>query len=178
MLKNLTYPQKTYVLAISFVAFLVVGYRWSFSDTFELAGEIKEKEQKLNWLKDKEKELPALKAKMQEFERCYTAKDSSSVRDKLTAYISDYAEHNNCLVTEIPVNSDYKNERLNIQTNSFTIRGSFADLLQLLHALEKDYQYVSRIMSARFYSTRDPQSKKKTLYLTLIAQSFKQKEKK
>jgi hypothetical protein len=138
--------------------------------------EIKSKENKLQWLKEKEKELPALKSKMAEFEKAYSKNDSMAVRDKLTAYISDFAEKNSCLVTDIPHNSSFKNDKLNIQTNTFTIKGNFHTLLALLHKLENDYKYVSKIMSARFFSVRDLQTKKKNLYLTLITQSFEQKK--
>lgn len=157
--------------------FFVAGYQLSFSDTLQLSSQIDEKENKLNWLKQKEKELPALKAKMLEFEMAYSNEDSSSVRDRLTAYISDFAERNNCLVTEIPVNSSFRNDRLKVQTNTFTIRGTFFDLLSLLYSLENEYKYVSKIMSAKFFTIRDVQTKKKNLYLTLVTQSFKQKEK-
>lgn len=175
MLEKLNYKQKCYLLFGGLILFFVIGYQFSFSDTFTLLGEIKTKEQKLEWLKEKEKELPALKAKMAEFERAYSKGDSTAVRDKLTAYISDFAEHNNCLVTEIPVNSSFKNDKLNVQTNTFTVKGNFYNLLSLLYKLEHDYKYVSKIMSARFFSIKDLQSKKKNLYLTLITQSFEQK---
>ena len=177
MLDTLKYKQKCYLLFAGLLLFLFIGYRFSFSDTFTLVSEIKAKEQKLAWLKEKEKELPALQAKMAEFERAYSKGDSIAVRDKLTAYISDFAEKNNCLVTEIPVNSSFKNDNLNVQTNTFTIKGNFNNLLLLLNRLENDYKYVSKIMSARFFSLRDMQSKKKTLYLTMVTQSFEQKTK-
>ncbi|MDO8999667.1 MAG: hypothetical protein Q7W45_07880 [Bacteroidota bacterium] len=140
-----------------------------------MVSEIQEKEQKLTWLKEKEKELPALKAKMIEFEKAYSKNDSMAVRDKLTAFISDFAENNNCLVTEIPTNSSFKNDNLNVQTNTFTIKGNFKNLLSLLYKLEIDYKYVAKIMSTKFYSLRDLQKKNKNLYLTIITQSFEQK---
>lgn len=177
MFANLSYTKKCYALFGALLLFFTLGYRLSFSDTFRLVDEIHTKETKLQWLKDKEKELPALKAKMAEFEKAYARGDSSSVRDKLTAYISDFAEKNNCLVTEIPQHSFFKNDKLRVQTNTFTIKGNFHSLLTLLHKMETDYKYVSRIMSARFFSVRDLQTKKKNLYLTLITQSFEQKMK-
>jgi Tfp pilus assembly protein PilO len=177
MLEKLNYNKKSYLLFGGLILFLYFGYQFSFSDTFELVGQIKEKEQKLNWLKEKEGELPALKAKMAEFERAYSKSDSLAVRDKLTAYISDFAEKNNCLVTEIPVNSSFKNDNLKVQTNTFTIRGNFHNLLSLLYKLENDYKYVAKIMSSRFYTIKDMQTKRKNLYMTLITQSFEQKEK-
>lgn len=177
MLDTLKYKQKCYLLFAGLLLFLFIGYQFSFADTFTLAGDISTKEQKLRWLKEKEKELPALQAKMAEFERAYSKGDSTAVRDKLTAYISDFAEKNNCLVTEIPVNSSFKNDNLNVQTNTFTIKGNFNNLLLLLNRLENDYKYVSKIMSARFFSVRDMQLKKKNLYLTMVTQSFEQKTK-
>ena len=176
MLDKLNYKQKCYLLFGALLLFFVLGYQLSFSDTFTLISEIKVKEEKLAWLKEKEKELPALKSKIAEFERAYSKGDSSAVRDKLTAYISDFAEKNNCLVTEIPVNSSFKNDKLNVQTNTFTIKGNFYNLVSLLYKLEYEYKYVSKIMSARFFSVRDMQTKKKNLYLTLITQSFEQKK--
>lgn len=177
MLDKLSYKQKCYGLFAALVLFMYIGYQFSFSDTFKLVSEIQTKEQKLQWLKEKEKELPALKAKMEEFENAYSKNDSMAVRDKLTAYISDFAEKNNCLVTEIPVNSSFKNDNLNVQTNTFTVKGNYYNLLSLLYKLENDYKYISKIMSARFFTVRDMQTKKKNLYLTMITQSFEQKTK-
>jgi hypothetical protein len=175
MLEKLNYKKKCLLLFAGLFLFIVLGYRFSFSDTFEIMAQIKEKQQKLDWLKDKEKEIPALKAKMKEFEKAYSKNDSTSVRDKLTAYISDFSEKNNCLVTEIPRNSFFKNDKLNVQTNSFTVKGNFFNLLSLLHTIENEHKYVSKIMSARFFSIKDLQTKKKNLYLTMITQSFEQK---
>ncbi len=162
-------------LFLGLILFLFIGYKFSFSDTFVLKTEIAEKEEKLSWLKEKEKELPQLKAKMAEFEKAYAKGDSLAVRDKLTAFISEFAEQRACLVTEIPSNSSFKNDNLNVQTNTFTIKGGFHELLTLLNYLESDYKYVAKIMSAKFYTITDLQAKKKSLYLTIITQSFEQK---
>ncbi|MEO6303100.1 MAG: hypothetical protein ABIP51_07990 [Bacteroidia bacterium] len=175
MLDKLNYKQKCYLLFAGMVLFFIVGYKFSFSDTFTMIKEIDEKTEKLKWLKEKEKELPALKAKMAEFEKAYTKNDSMAVRDKLTAYISDFAENNQCLVTEIPVNSSFKNDNLKVQTNTFTVKGNFNNLLSLLYLLENEYKYVAKIMSAKFYTIKDMQTKKKNLYLTMVTQSFEQK---
>ncbi len=177
MFENLNYKQKCYLLFAGLILFFVIGYKFSFSDTFTIIKEIDEKQEKLAWLKEKEKELPALKAKMLEFEKAYSKSDSTAVRDKLTAYISDFAENNECLVTEIPLNSSFKNDNLKVQTNTFTIRGNFHNLLSLLHKLENEYKYVAKIMSAKFYTIRDMQTKRKNLYLTMVTQSFEQKTK-
>lgn len=175
MIDNLSYNKKCYLVLIGFVLFLFMGYQFSFSDTFKLKTELKDKRDKLIWLKDKEKELPFLKLKMAEFEKTYTKTDSISVRDKLTAYISEFAEENSCLVTEIPNNSLFINEELNVQTNTFTLKGNFRELLTLLYKLETNQKYLAKIMSVNFYSIKDLQTKKVELYLTIVAQSFEQK---
>lgn len=175
MFSSLSYNQKGLFLFIGFALFLYIGYTFIFSDTFKLVSELKEKEEKIVWLKEQEKGLPALKAKLNAFEKAYAKSDSISVRDKLTAFISDYAENNGCLVTEIPHNSSYKNDNLRIQTNTFTVRGSFIKLLPLVNQLETECKYLAKIISVKFYTIRDLQKRKKELFVTIIAQTFEQK---
>lgn len=175
MFEKLSYKQKCIGLFGGFVLLLYLSYSLSFSKTFILQKEINQKETKLSWLKEKEKELPEIRSKMAEFESAYSKNDSIAVRDKLTSYISEFADKNNCLVTEIPTNSSFKNDNLKVQTNTFTIKGSFHNLLLLLNKLENEYRYISKIMSSKFYIVRDVQNKTKNLYLTIITQSFEQK---
>jgi hypothetical protein len=176
MLGELNYTKKCYLLIIGLICFLFIAYNYSFVDTINLKAEIQEKEEKLTWLKEKEKEIPFLKSKMNEFDKNYSNGDSSSVRDRLTAYISEFAEKNSCLVIEIPGNAMFKNDQLKVLTNTFTIRGSYKELVKLLYNLEYEQKYIAKIMSANFYSVKDLQSKKVNLFLTIITQSFEQKK--
>lgn len=177
MLENLTYQKKSFALLGAFVLFLILGYKFSFHKTFTVMGEISQKEEKLKWLKEKETEIPFLKSKMALIEEAYS-NDSISIRDKLTAFISDFADGNGCVVTEIPSFSTYTSDNLNIQTNTFTIKGRFNELVSLLIAIEGKFKVSAKVMSARFYSIKDMQTKRKNLYLTLVTQSFNQQESK
>lgn len=168
-----TYKQKSMALVAGFLVFMCLAYQLSFKKTINLNGEISAKEQKLAWLKEKEKELPFLKSKMSLVESSYN-RDSLSIRDQLTSYISDFAENNSCLVTEIPYISVYKNNNLVVQTNQFTVKGSFNPLLQLIQQLESRFRSSAKLMSLHFSTIKDFQSKKKSLYLTLTTQSFSQ----
>jgi hypothetical protein len=176
MFKSLTYKTKLSLLLVGFLMVLVLGYNYSFSDTFKLMDGIEISESRLQWLKEKEREIPAIQESMQAFEKEFTSKDSLPVRDNLTAYISDYAEKNNCLVTEIPGNSFYKNNSLKVQTNVFTIKGTYRNLVLLLNLLEEKFTFMSKVMSARFYGITNPQNKRVELFLTIITQSFEQKQ--
>jgi len=174
MWEKLTYPKKCIFIFAVFILFLVTAYQFTFKDTFRVLSEIKEKEGKIAWLQQKEEELPVLRSKMALIESSYSEGDSISVRDKLTALISDFAENNDCVVTEIPSSFSYKNDNLLVETNVFTIKGSFKELLSLEQLLENKFKILAKIMSTRFFSVKDPQSRRKNLYLTLITQSFKQ----
>jgi hypothetical protein len=48
----------------------------------------------------------------------------------------------------------------------------------LLNAVEKEYNFSAKVVSAKFYSTKDLQTKQTNLYLALVTQSFKQQENK
>lgn len=174
MWDKLTYTKKCRFVFLGFILFLFLAYKFSFSETFYLRSEIKEKETKISWLKQKEKELPMIKSKLELIETAYRSGDSIPVRDKLTAFISDFSENNNCIVTEIPVSRTFKNDNVFVETNSFTVKGRFKDLLELENAVENTFKVKARIMSLRYFSIKDPQKKTKNLYLTIITQSFNQ----
>lgn len=176
MLNNLTYSKKIAVIFGGFVLLLILAYRFSFSKTIKLYKETKAKQEKLVWLKEKEKEIPVLQSQMALLDKAYNSSDSSSIRDQLTAFISDYAEQNNCVVTEIPEKSFYSSSQLNIQTNKFVIKGTYKSLLQLMLNVETQYNYSAKVVSAKFHSVKDLQTKQTNLFLTLITQSFRQHE--
>lgn len=176
MWQNLTYSKKVYAIIGGFFLFMLLAYVIVFSKTLTLFKETKIKQEKLTWLKEKEKEIPALQSQMTLLDKAYNSSDSSSIRDQLTAFISDFAEQNNCIVTAIPEKSFYSSSQLNVQTNQFTIKGSFNHLLQLLNALEKEFNYTAKVVSAKFYSVKDLQTKQTNLFLALTTQSFKQQD--
>ncbi len=176
--KNLSYSKKCLVLLGAFALFLMLAWQLSFHKTLAMRRDIKEKEKKIAWLREKEKEIPFLKSKMALVEKVYTANDSTSLRDKLTAFISDFAVNNNCTVTEIPGSKNYSNASIAVETNIFTVKGGFKELLMLEQAIETKFRILARVMSVRFFSVRDLQTKRKNLYLTLITQSFNQTRKK
>jgi hypothetical protein len=157
---------------VCFALFLIIAYQLSFNETIRNRNEIKQKEAKIMWLKEKEKEIPFLKSKIELVEKAYKEGDSASVRDKLTAFISDFSEYNYCTVTEIPTSSTYSNGTLIVETNSFTIKGQFSSLLKLEAEIEKEFKLTAKIMSAHFFSIKENQTKRKNLYLTIITQSF------
>lgn len=176
MWQNMTYSKKVYTIIGGFFLFMLLAYNIVFSKTFVLFRDNKIKLEKLSWLKEKEKEIPALQAQMNLLDKAYNSPDSSSIRDQLTAFISDFAERYECVVTEIPQKSFYSSSQLNVQTNKFVVKGSFHQLLRLLNAVESNFNYTAKVVSAKYYSVKDLQTKKTNLYLSLITQSFRQHE--
>lgn len=176
MWQKLTYPRKVYVISAGFVVVMLLAYALVFSRTVDLYGDVKSKQEKLAWLKEKEKEIPALQAQMALLDKAYSASDSSSIRDQLTAFISDFAEQHDCVVTEIPEKTFYASSQLNIQTNKFVVKGKYHQLLQLLAEVERNYNYTAKVVSVKYYTIKDLQTKQTNLYLAMITQSFRQQE--
>ena len=169
-----TYKQKCVFLMGGFFLFLILAYQLSFSETLSNRKEMKEREVKISWLKEKEKEAPLLQTKLSQISNVCREGDSSSVRDKLTAFISDFADKHDCMVTEIPQAHYYASQNSKIETNSFAVKGTFRDLLRLERAVEQNFGVLARVVSANFYTIRDHQSKKKNLFLKITTQSFTQ----
>lgn len=174
MLANLSYPKKCLALLAAFLVFLAAGYQLSFGKTLALKRELAGKEKKIAWLREKEKDIPFLKSKLAVVQKLCSANDSTSLRDRLTAFISDYATNANCTVTDIPKHTHFNNGSISVETNVFTVKGGFKDLLSLEYELENRFRILARIMSVRFFSVKDLQTKRKNLYLTLVTQSFNQ----
>lgn len=171
MMKNFTYTKKCYLLFAGFLLFIIMAWKFSVSETFRHRSEIGEKEGRIQLLQNKEKDIPNLEYKVRQMETICKDADSVSVRDKLTAYISDFAENNNCVVTEIPGADIFNTKGNSIHTNSFTIRGNFKALLRLEQLVEQRFRTDAMIMSVRYFTLKNSQKKKKELYLTLITQS-------
>lgn len=176
MWENLTYPKKVYAIIGGFIAIMLIAYMLVFSKTIALFRDTKTKHEKLAWLKEKEKEIPVLQSQMALLDKAYNSSDSSSIRDQLTAFISDFAEQHDCVVTAIPEKALYASSELHIQTNKFVVRGKYQQLLQLLHAVETNYNYTAKVVSVKYYSVKDLQTKQTNLYLAMITQSFRQHE--
>jgi hypothetical protein len=170
--KKLTYKQKSVAQFGGFLLFLLVAYNFSVTRTLELRKDITEKSQKIDWLREKEEEIPFLKAKIASIERSYNSNDSSSVRDKLTAFISDFSETHQCTVTDIPVCKVYKKDNMTMETNFFTVSGRYHELLKLQHEVETKFRYITKLRSVRFFSIKEINTKRKKLFMTITAQSI------
>ena len=171
-MKSLTYKKKCYLMFALLLAFFIVAYKFSFSQTLDNRKESSEKEKKIAFFKTREKEIPVLKKKLAHIEQLVKNSHAAPVRDRLTAFISAYAENNDCTVMEIPHAEFYKSAGNFIETNTFAIRGRFKTLLSLEHLLEKTFKSTARIMSVRYQALSNHRKKTKELYLTIITQSF------
>jgi hypothetical protein len=174
MFDKLTYSKKITLLMGGFLLFIVIAWQLVFAKTIRLYKDTEIKKEKLTWLKEKEKEIPAIQSQMNLLNKAYRTSDSSSIRDQLNAFISDFSENNHCWVTEIPEKNSYHGSQLDVQTNQFVIKGSFHELLKLLNAVETNFNYSAKVVSVKFYSLKDLQSKKTNLFLKIITQSFRQ----
>lgn len=175
--EELSYEKKYYLLGAGIVLFFFFGYRLSFKDTISVYKDIQVKKERLKWLTEKEQEIPKIREKMKHVEMVYAKQDSVAIRDRLTAFISSYAEKNRCTVVEIPANTLFENQNMNVQTNIFTLKGRFIDLLPVVYQLETEFRFISKIMSVKFYVSKDLHSKKRVLFLTIFTQAFEQKTK-
>jgi len=167
-----SYTRKCGFLFGALLLFFFLAFKFSVSETLKNRSEIKEKEEKIVWLKEKENEVPFLLSKTKQIESICNKEDSVAIRDQLTAFISDFAEGNECTVTEIPSAQYYKTKDNIIETNYFTVKGKFNYLLKLEQALEKKFKLVAKVMSVHFYTIKDGQSKRKSLYVRLTTQSI------
>jgi len=176
LLSGLTYKQKKLGLGCGVVVLLLVGYKISIKETLKIREEVRGKVAEKEWITSKSKELLLIKKKIDHFESTFQGREDTEVRDVLGRFISKRADKGNCIVTEIPGIENYKVGNLAAQINRFTLEGSFKSLLILLNDLENEKEMGIKILSARFYVKQDPDTKRKRLSLTIVAQSFEEEK--
>lgn len=176
---KLTTKNKYYALIVSLILFLFAFYKFSLSETINLLNLTNKNEEKLSWLKSKEKQIPFIKANLTKYENAYSGNELIFVREKLTKYISDFANKNNgCIVVEIPVNNFINIENLIVETNAYTVKGNYHQLLKLLSEMELNFKYLAKIVNIRFFVSTDRNFNKKQLFITIITQTYRKNENK
>ena len=97
---------------------------------------------------------------------------SQSVHDFLISVLSKYCKENNTILKSFPETSTFTQGNFEIQTNSFTVQGSFVNLLQLVYLLEQKHR-TGKLSSVNFQSAKDMDSQKVVLTATVYLQTVK-----
>lgn len=170
--------QKNIVLLIGFVLLLWLTYQFSITKTFEAKNEyntlLNQKEllsnvpQKISYLKQQNKHLDSL---------LETNKITveSSFQNNLLQFINNYAIDNQLKLVAFNEPHQFVENDAILKTYSFTVKGSFNMILQLIHTLE-NYGNYGKLVSVNFDKKKNYKTNSVYLECSIYLQRIEETE--
>ncbi|HWY38184.1 MAG TPA: hypothetical protein VNY73_06465 [Bacteroidia bacterium] len=174
MFKNLNSGKKLKWLGAVILLALVLVYFLAIKETLHLAGDCRLKEQKLQQSKQLEQTVVLLRNEIKNLDRQIGSQPDTTrkVMDLLLDNITEYCNSNGCTIKEIPAAAQAVNNGYEIETYFITLEGSFKQLLSLAYLLEQKKKTGGHIASLLFQVTKNNNTKKQELLLTLYVQHY------
>jgi hypothetical protein len=175
MLKNLSYQKKYYLSLLSSVLLAIIIYQFAISKTISLYQKNQDLNTKLKEAVNTPAQLETIYknlASLNKFIQSNQSDSAGSVHDALLGILSRYCKENGTLLKSFPETSFYTEGNFEIQTNTFTLQGSFVPLLRLVYLLEQK-ERIGKVSSLNFQATKDYDSKKTVLPVTVYLQTAK-----
>ena len=152
---------------------LVLAYRLSISKTIEVRGEYlaisnesginKDLPIQLAILKKQEKYYDSLLSKLQI--------NKGSFQQNLLKTITDSAKENKLQITSFIQPHVILQDDLVSKTYQFTVKGTYNDILQLIHHLEQKTKF-GEVINVRFKKQKQPRTRKHFLEAEILLKSF------
>jgi len=176
MLNNLTYKQKNRALMVILALLIPLSYNMAFKKTWELYGECKETEEKLELAADAPSKMAGIKKRLQEIEAIAGKQQDSRqpAQQKLLGIITAWCQENRLVLKEMPNAINTAENDLLVETNVFEIEGSFSKLLNLIYQLEQKNN-AGRVASVNFKTRKDYKTRQLILSATIYIQNIKKK---
>lgn len=174
MLKNLSYEKKNRMLIIAALLFGFVVYSGFVKKTIETYGDCKELHEKMEIASNAPIEKARIQKELVRLNSIIGSEKGSDtpVREALLSMLTGYCQDTNILLREFPSTLTKQETNLMVETNIFTIEGSFAKLLRLIYELEQK-QKLGKISSVTYQSKKDITTKKLILTATVYLQNIK-----
>ena len=174
MFKNLTYKKKNQFLLIGTVLFLFIAYYLAFGKTILLYRQCSSMKQQLSTLSDAPNRYSALEKKLSELDQMLGGRQLSDTNTQqvLLNAITNYCQSSKTILREFPKAISKKENEYMVETNFFTVEGSFVKLLNLVYLLEQK-ERIGRLASVMFQAKQDVRTKVLSLNATIYVQNVK-----
>ncbi|SEC56719.1 hypothetical protein SAMN04489761_3346 [Tenacibaculum sp. MAR_2009_124] len=174
MQDKFTYKQKKIGVFVLFVLVLLLGYKRIIRNTIIEANRyLKNKNIKKN-------EEGIRRSILNVQNEIYNLDDylgeenfnEHQIQQEILEFITSKESNNNVTVTDIRPTHSYLVGNYSIISNSFTLKGRYNSLINLIYQIEKKFR-KSKLNNARFFKKRNYKLKKEELFVELLFQNFK-----
>ncbi|CAM1359167.1 hypothetical protein [Tenacibaculum xiamenense] len=97
------------------------------------------------------------------------------IQQEILEFITSKESRNNIMVTDIKPTHSYFVGNYSIISNSFTLKGTYNSLIDLIYQIEKDFR-KSKLNNVKFFKKRNYKLKNEELFVELLFQNFKHDE--
>lgn len=174
MFKNLTYKKKNQLLLIGTVLFLLIAYYLAFGKTISLYRDCSSMKEQLAAVADEPNRAVSLQKKLSELDLKLGGRQLSDTNTQqvLLNVITNYCRDNKTVLREFPRATSKPESDYLVETNFFTVEGSFVKLLELVYLLEQK-ERIGRLASVLFMAKQDVRTKVLSLTATIYVQNVK-----
>jgi len=176
MLQGWTYKKKNKALLIAAIVALLLAYLLSIKKTIAVYGEAGRLEAQSELAANAPVKAAALQKQLMEIDNLLGVQEQpGNVQQALLGVITGYCQENSTVLREFPRTVYNEEKDLIVETNVFTVEGSFAQLLKLVYLLEQESR-IGKVSSARFFMKKDPVTHTTALNATIYLQNIKKPE--
>ena len=169
----LTYQQKNRGLLAGTLILAILSYGMAFGPTweqFQLYRQLQAKSQQMTRIPPS---LNALRTQIEHFQsiKQQFSLDTLAKSDPLLDQLSIACAHHGVMLSKLPHSVQSQTNGFVLETRQVRLRGTFLNLLQVIHVLEKS-PAVGRVSSAHFQIEENYQNQSVYLYVNLYVQKF------
>ena len=164
--------QKNIALVIGFILLLWIAHRLSFSNTLNLKKQYTVLREEALLFENSSQKLLQLQKENQYYDSILKSKRIStnkSFQNNLLSTINASADSTNVKVVSFQNPHVFEQEGAEILTYSFTLRGNFNEITQLIYQLEQQFK-LGKIISVNYLKKRDYRRRSDYLECNILLQ--------
>ncbi len=170
MFTNITYKQKLIGLVILSVLLFITANKRSYSVTKQTYNQVKELEEKLNYVNASSQDIDGLQNELAIYDRIIGKQGikAEDIQQKILDYSTQYNTVGVVNLEEIHI---AESNGFTIISNQLIVEGDFNSLLELVYSFETDFNY-SNIVSVSFTKEKEYQTREDKLRAKIIFQNY------
>lgn len=173
MLQGLTYRKKNKLLLVAGALLLLLTYALSIRRTIAIYREAAALQVQFDLSSETPAKIVQLEKQLSEVDHVLTSESrAGNVRQVLLGVVTGYCSSENVILREFPGAVYQEKKDFAIETNVFTIEGSFAKLLRLVYLLEHE-QKIGKASSVKFFIKKDIRTGATALVATVYLKNIK-----
>lgn len=173
MLRDLTYRKKNKLLLIAGGVLAVLTYVLAISNTVDACILANDYESQAAHAASAPLKAAELERQLADMESMLSVQSKEEdIQQRLLGIVSAYCQSNGTVLREFPQTMHSEEKEFRVETNVFTVEGTFTELLKLVYRLEQE-EKLGKVSSVKYFMKKDPKTKTAALNAVIYLQNIK-----